>query len=74
MQNKERNMKTWESMTNTERAEQTYRDIKLRQERRRIGVREADTFMFTQINNAKKKEIKLYLRNIDEGGKRELRR
>ena len=67
-------MKTWESMTNTERAEQTYRDIKLRQERRRIGVREADTFMFTQINNAKKKEIKLYLRNIDEGGKRELRR
>lgn len=65
-------MKAWESMTNAERAEQTYRDIKLRQERRRIGVREADTFMFAQINNAKKKEIKLYLRNIDEGGKREL--
>lgn len=53
-------MKAWESMTNAERAEQTYRDIKLRQERRRrIGVREADTFMFTQINNAKKKRDKI---------------
>lgn len=46
-------------MTNAERAEQTFRDIKLRQERRRIGVREADTFMFTQINNAKKKRDKI---------------
>lgn len=46
-------------MTNAERAEQTYRDIKLTQERRRIGVREADTFMFTQINNAKKKRDKI---------------
>lgn len=27
-------MKIWESMTNTERAAQTFRDIKLRQERR----------------------------------------
>jgi hypothetical protein len=52
-------LKAWESMTNAERAEQTYRDIKLRQERRRIGVREADTFMFTQINNAKKKRDKI---------------
>ena len=52
-------MKAWESMTNAERAEQTFRDIKLRQERRRIGVREADTFMFTQINNAKKKRDKI---------------
>lgn len=52
-------MKAWESMTNAERAEQTYRDIKLTQERRRIGVREADTFMFTQINNAKKKRDKI---------------
>lgn len=52
-------MKAWEEMSNTERAEQTYRDIKLRQERRRIGVREADTFMFTQINNAKKKRDKI---------------
>lgn len=52
-------MKAWEEMTNAERAEQTYRDIKLRQERRRIGVREADTFMFTQINNAKKKRDKI---------------
>lgn len=52
-------MKAWEEMTNAERAEQTFRDIKLRQERRRIGVREADTFMFTQINNAKKKRDKI---------------
>ena len=52
-------MKAWEEMTNAERSEQTYRDIKLRQERRRIGVREADTFMFTQINNAKKKRDKI---------------
>ena len=27
-------LKAWESMTNAERAEQTFRDIKLRQERR----------------------------------------
>lgn len=52
-------MKAWEEMSNAERAEQTYRDIKLRQERRRIGVREAATFMFTQINNAKKKRDKI---------------
>ena len=52
-------MKAWEEMSNAERAEQTYRDIKLRQERRRVGVREADTFMFTQINNAKKKKGKI---------------
>lgn len=52
-------MKAWEEMSNAERAEQTYRDIKLRQERRRIGDREADTFMFTQINNAKKKRDKI---------------
>ena len=52
-------MKAWEEMSNAERAEQTYRDIKLKQERRRIGVREADTFMFTQINNAKKKRDKI---------------
>lgn len=52
-------MKAWEEMSNAERAEQTYREIKLKQERRRIGVREADTFMFTQINNAKKKRDKI---------------
>lgn len=28
------NLKAWESMTNAERAEQTYRDLRLRQERR----------------------------------------
>lgn len=28
------NLKEWEGMTNAERAEQTFRDIKLRQERR----------------------------------------
>ena len=43
------NLKAWESMTNAERAEQTYRDLRLRQERRRAGVREADNFMFNNI-------------------------
>ena len=47
-------MKSWEIMTNAERAEQTYRDLKLRQERRKIGIREADPFMFGNILNAKK--------------------
>lgn len=32
-------MKAWEEMTNAERAEQTFRDIKLRQERRKVGIR-----------------------------------
>ena len=35
-------LKAWESMTNAERAEQTFRDIKLRQERRLEGVGHAD--------------------------------
>lgn len=39
-------MKPWEEMTNRERAEQTYRDIKKRQERREAGVREATSFRF----------------------------
>ena len=47
-------MKAWESMTNAERAAQTYRDIKLRQERRRAGVREANNFMFNNILKAKR--------------------
>ena len=34
------NLKSWEEMTNAERAEQTFRDLRLRQERRRAGVRE----------------------------------
>lgn len=59
MQNKERNMKAWESMTNAERAEQTFRDIKLRQERRKVGIREADAFMFANISNAKKRRDKI---------------
>ena len=52
-------MKAWESMTNAERAEQTYRDLRLRQERRRAGVREADNFMFNNILKAKRNRGKI---------------
>ena len=52
-------MKAWESMTNAERAAQTYRDIKLRQERRRAGVREANNFMFNNILKAKRNRDKI---------------
>lgn len=52
-------MKAWESMTNAERAAQTFRDIKLRQERRKVGIREADAFMFGNISNAKKRRGKI---------------
>ena len=46
-------------MTNAERAEQTYRDLRLRQERRRAGVREADNFMFNNILKAKRNRDKI---------------
>lgn len=52
------NMK-WEDMSNKERAEQTIRDIKLRQERRKTGLKEADSFMFNNINKAKKNRDKI---------------
>lgn len=52
------NMK-WEDMSNKERAEQTIRDIKLRQERRRIGKQEADCYMFNQVHKAKKAREKI---------------
>lgn len=52
-------LKSWEEMTNAERAEQTFRDIKLRQERRKVGVREADSFMFNNILKAKRKRDKI---------------
>jgi len=52
-------LKAWESMTNAERAEQTYRDLRLRQERRRAGVREADNFMFNNILKAKRNRDKI---------------
>ena len=52
-------LKAWESMTNAERAAQTYRDIKLRQERRRAGVREANDFMFNNILKAKRNRDKI---------------
>ena len=52
-------LKSWEDMTNAERAEQTFRDIKLRQERRKVGVREADNFMFNNILKAKRKRGKI---------------
>ena len=53
------NLKAWESMTNAERAEQTYRDLRLRQERRRAGVREANNFMFNNILKAKRNRDKI---------------
>ena len=53
------NLKSWEEMTNAERAEQTFRDLRLRQERRRAGVREADNFMFNNILKAKRNRDKI---------------
>ena len=46
-------------MSNKERAEQTLRDLKLRQERRNKGNKEADNFVFEQINKAKKSRDKI---------------
>ena len=52
-------MKAWEDMTNRERAEQTIKDIKRRQELREIGKREADSFMFDNILKAKRNRDKI---------------
>ena len=52
-------MKAWEEMSNRERAEQTYRDIKRRQEMRKVGAREADSFMFDNILKAKRNRDKI---------------
>lgn len=52
-------MKAWEEMTNSERAEQTFRDIKLRQDRRKTGAREANNFMFNNILKAKRNRDKI---------------
>lgn len=52
-------MKSWEDMTNRERAEQTIKDIKRRQELRKIGQREADSFMFDNMLKAKKNRDKI---------------
>lgn len=52
-------MKTWDDMTNRERAEQTIKDIKKRQELREIGKREADSFMFDNMLKAKKNRDKI---------------
>lgn len=49
----------WEHMSCKERAEKTVNDIKLRQERRRIGKFEADCYMFNQIHKAKKTRDKI---------------
>lgn len=46
-------------MTNAERAAQTFRDLRLRQERRRAGVREADNFMFNNILKSKRNRDKI---------------
>lgn len=52
-------MKTWEEMTAKERAEQTIRDIKKRQELKKIGQREADSFIINQYAKAKKHRDKI---------------
>ena len=52
-------MKSWEEMSNRERAEQTYRDIKRRQKLREDGAREADSFMFNNILKAKRNRDKI---------------
>lgn len=52
-------MKTWEDMSNRERAEQTIKDIKRRQELRKIGEREAISFMFNNMLKAKKNRDKI---------------
>lgn len=52
-------MKAWKEMTNAERAAQTYRDIKLRQDRRKTGAREANNFMFNNILKAKRNRDKI---------------
>ena len=49
----------WEYMSNRQRAEQTFRDIKRRQERKLIGIREADNFMYDNMSQAKKKRDKI---------------
>ena len=49
----------WEYMSNRQRAEQTFRDIKRRQERKLIGRREADNFMYDNMSQAKKKRDKI---------------
>lgn len=52
-------IKTWEQMSNRERAEQTIKDIKRRQELREIGQREADSFMFDNVLKAKRNRDKI---------------
>ena len=52
-------IKTWEQMSNRERAEQTYRDIRRKQELRKVGTREADSFMFYNILKAKRNRDKI---------------
>ena len=52
-------IKTWEQMSNRERAEQTYRDIRRKQELRNAGTREADSFMFDNILKAKRNRGKI---------------
>ena len=52
-------LKSWEEMTNAERAARTFRDKNIRKERKKIGVREADSFMFNNILKAKRKRDKI---------------
>ena len=59
----------WESMSYKERAEKTVNDIKLRQERRRIGKFEADCICLIKFIRLKRLEIRLGVNNIEEVGK-----
>ncbi|MGL5190883.1 MAG: hypothetical protein ACRC7S_14675 [Cetobacterium sp.] len=51
--------KSWEEMSSKERAEQTIRDIKRRQELREKGKKEADNFIFEQCFKAKRNRDKI---------------
>lgn len=52
--------KKWADMSNGEKAQQTFNDIKARQEKRERerleGIKQADNFMFNNMAKAKKKK------------------
>lgn len=52
----------WGNMSNKQRAEQTFRDIKLRQERRKEGEKQAINLTFEHMGLAKKKRDKIRCR------------
>lgn len=52
-------MKTWEEMSNKERAEQTIRDLKRRKALREKGQRDADDYVFDKVYKANRKKSKI---------------